>query len=72
MFAVDCPVIGKRVLVFLSQVRDIANHDRGIDVYFKCRCGGAGVWRSGRRAVGEALVAHVGPEGGELQDGEQG
>lgn len=62
MFAVDCPAIGTRALIFASQVRSVANHDHGIDVAFRCVCGGSGTWRSGANAAGEQLLWHHGPE----------
>lgn len=62
MFAVDCPTIGARALIFASQVRSVTNHDHGIDVAFRCVCGGSGTWRSGVKTAGEQLLWHHGPE----------
>lgn len=58
MFAIYCPELSSRVIVFMSQVQGITNHDKGIDVSFRCPCGAVGVWRSGIRAAREELVRH--------------
>jgi hypothetical protein len=62
MFAVHCPVIGSRVLIFRSQLRGLTSHALGIDLTFRCGCGGTGVWRTGIRAAGDRLVAHEAPQ----------
>lgn len=39
MFANNCQVCAKRVLVFPSQITSLANTDHGIVVSFTCWCG---------------------------------
>lgn len=48
MFAPFCPVHGTRVLLFADNIRSIRNTSEGINVYYRCNCGHAGVWQTGR------------------------
>ncbi len=48
MFDVFCEHHHSRVLLGTSRIREIRNTADGIDVSFRCYCGGEGVWRTGR------------------------
>lgn len=57
MFAVNCPRLGTRTLVFPSDLKGISNTPAGIAVEFTCACGATGAWLTGRD-VEERLVWH--------------
>lgn len=48
MFDVFCEHHGSRVLLGTSRIQEIRNTEGGIDVSFRCYCGGQGVWHTGR------------------------
>ncbi len=52
MFANNCQVCAKRVLIFPSQVTSLANTDEGIKVGFTCWCGTAYTRVTGNAASG--------------------
>ena len=50
MFANNCEVCAKRVLVFPSQVTSLTNTDHGVVVTFTCWCGTEQTHVTGNRA----------------------
>jgi hypothetical protein len=64
MFAVFCPSVGAKVLIWPSEIRELTNDADGIRVAFLCACGCEGTWRTGANAPahdhpGEARGADV-------------
>ncbi|HVM41335.1 MAG TPA: hypothetical protein VM618_11230 [Acidimicrobiia bacterium] len=61
MFDIECQRCGRRVLVTPRRIESIVNDEDGIAVHYRCPCGEAGVWRTGRarrtRGVSEAVPA---------------
>jgi hypothetical protein len=55
MFAVNCPHHRSRVLLWSDNIETIVNGPAGIEVHWRCPCGGAGVLRTGAPAVPTAL-----------------
>jgi hypothetical protein len=51
MFAVFCPSVGSRVLIWPSEIRSVTNTADGIRVHFDCACGCEGTWHTGADAV---------------------
>ncbi len=56
MFDHHCTACDKRQLIFPNQVTSVDNTDHGIVVTFRCWCGAAQTWLTGRRAVGRPAV----------------
>ena len=48
MFDAWCDAEGRRVLLFPHNVTAIRNEADGIEVDFRCHCGAAGTWHTGR------------------------
>ena len=48
MFDIVCSTCTRRQLIFPSQVLGVANDGHGIHVTYRCWCGSAQVWTTGR------------------------
>ena len=48
MFDIVCSSCTRRQLIFPSQVLGVVNDGAGIHVAYRCWCGSAGVWHTGR------------------------
>jgi hypothetical protein len=59
VFAVYCPHHRSRVLLSADDIENIVNRPTGIDVHWRCPCGGAGVLRTGTEPTATQ------PEGGD-------
>jgi hypothetical protein len=53
MFANNCQVCARRVLIFPSQVTSLANTDQGIVLTFTCWCGTEDTLVTGKAARGD-------------------
>ena len=51
MFDVYCTACQRRQMLPVSRVAGIVNDENGIHVVYRCTCGEAGVWNTGRRAA---------------------
>jgi hypothetical protein len=50
MFDIVCPHCERHVLLTPRRILCLRNTAEGIEVAFRCWCGGSGVWVTGRRA----------------------
>lgn len=51
MFDIHCSECGKHQLLSISRIRNLINHEQGIEVFFECWCGAHGAYRTGESAV---------------------
>ncbi len=58
MWPIDCPETGRRI-IGPRQVLGTRNHHGLIDVALRCHCGGVALWRTGRAAHHDGMVAHL-------------
>lgn len=50
MFDIHCNACGKHQLLSISRIRQLVNHEQGIEVIFECWCGAQGAYWTGKNA----------------------
>lgn len=50
MFDIHCNGCGKHQLLSISRIRQLVNHEQGIEVIFECWCGTQGAYWTGKNA----------------------
>jgi hypothetical protein len=50
VFDIDCNACGKHQLLPISRIRQLVNHEQGIEVIFECWCGAQGAYWTGKNA----------------------